>query len=175
MQQHGGLITDFITGTNPDRENFPKRNRIVAGISDATIVIEAAEKGGALITAGIANSYNRDVFALPGRPTDKYSVGCNNMINRNRAALVASALDLLELMGWTEQNEVKSQPVQTALLMNLSDDQQVIVDILKEGELLIDDISLRASMPMSKVAASLLELEFAGAVRNLPGKIYRLN
>lgn len=175
MEKNGGLISDFITGTNPDRENFPKRNRIVAGVADATVVIEAAQKGGALITAGIANSYNRDVFAVPGRPTDKYSEGCNNLINRNRAALISNAQDLLELMGWTEENQVSKAPTQTALLMDLTDDQQVIVDILKDGDIMIDDISLRASMPMSKVASNLLELEFAGAVRNLPGKIYRLN
>ncbi|MFT4681400.1 MAG: DNA processing protein [Granulosicoccus sp.] len=175
MIKNGGLITDFITGTNPDRENFPKRNRIVAGISDATIVIESAIKGGALITAEIANGYNRDVFAVPGRPDDKYSAGCNNMINRNKAALVTSGQDLLELMGWTEANELKSAPVQTTLLMDLSEEQQHLINILKEGQLMIDELCLKAEMPMSKVAAMLLELEFAGAVRNLPGKVYRLN
>ena len=175
MIKNGGLITDFITGTNPDRENFPKRNRIVAGISDATVVVEAAQKGGALITAEIANGYNRDVFAVPGRPGDKYSEGCNNMINRNKAALITNAQDLLELMGWTEANEVKTAPVQTALLMDLSEDQQNLIDILKEGQLMIDELCLKAEMPMSKVASLLLELEFSGAVRNLPGKVYRLN
>lgn len=175
MIKNGGLITDFITGTNPDRENFPKRNRIVAGISDATVVVEAAQKGGALITAEIANGYNRDVFAVPGRPGDKYSEGCNNMINRNKAALITNAQDLLELMGWTEANEVKTAPVQTALLMDLSEDQQKLIDTLKAGQLMIDELCLKADMPMSKVASILLELEFAGAVRNLPGKVYRIN
>jgi len=100
MVKNGGLLTDFISQTNPDRENFPKRNRIIAGMSDAVVVVEAGKKGGALITADIANSYNRDVFAVPGRLGDTYSEGCNNLIKTNRAALIQSADDIKYIMGW---------------------------------------------------------------------------
>ena len=100
---HGGLITEHISGADPDKENFPKRNRIIAGLCDAVIVVEAAKKGGALITADIANSYNRDVFALPGRINDSFSEGCNMLIKSNRAALIQSVADIKYIMGWDDE------------------------------------------------------------------------
>ena len=105
MEQNGGFLTEFWSTSNPDKENFIKRNRIVAGISEATIVIESAERGGSLVTANLANDYNRDVFAVPGRTTDKYSQGCNNLIKTQRANLLTSAADLVYILNWELQRE----------------------------------------------------------------------
>lgn len=176
MQESGGLVTDFMTGAVPDRENFPKRNRIIAGLSDATLVIEAGMPGGALITAELANSYNRDVFAVPGRIGDKYSEGCNWLINRNKAVLTTSIEEILYMMNWeVEEKGKKKKPVQKQLFVDLNDEQKLLVDILNEGQLSIDNICLKAQMPMSKVAANLLDLEFSGVVASLPGKVFKLN
>lgn len=172
--QNGGLITDFMSGTNPDRENFPKRNRIIAGLSDATVVVEAAKKGGALITAEIANSYNRDVFAVPGRINDPFSEGCNYLIRTNRAALIQSADDICEMLGW----QVKAKTAvsrQKKLFITLSPEETAIVDILREnGESSLNFICNRCEIASSKVAAALLNLEFEGVVSCLPGKMYKL-
>ena len=171
--QQGGLLTDFMSGTNPDRENFPKRNRIIAGLSDATIVVEAAKKGGALITAEIANSYNRDVFAVPGRIHDIYSEGCNYLIRTNRAALIQSAGDILEMMGWEVKNSGLNR--QRRLFVELTPDETAIVDILKEnGESSLNLICNRCELPSTRVAAALLSLEFQGVIVCLPGKMYKL-
>lgn len=175
MMEKGGLLTDFMKDTNPDRENFPKRNRIIAGMADATIVIEAAKKGGALITAELANSYNRDVFAVPGRLDDKYSEGCNWLINRNKAVLTSSIDDILYLMNWQPEDDKTKKPVQKQLFVELSDDQRLITDLLNDGQLSIDSICAKTQMPMSKVASLLLDLEFSGLVVSLPGKVFRLN
>jgi len=173
MLSRGGLLTDFVSNTNPDAPNFPKRNRIIAGLSDATLVVESAKKGGSLITADIANSYNRDVFAVPGRPTDTYSQGTNFLIRTNRAALVETANDIRYLMGW--EKEKKIQAVQKSLFVELQADEKKLVDILgEEKEMSIDQIALKAQMPMSKVSAALLNLEFEGMLRSLPGKRYKL-
>lgn len=175
MLEKGALITDFPVGTKPDRENFPKRNRIVAGMADATIVVEAAAKGGALITAELASGYNRDVFAVPGRVSDQYSEGCNNLIKYLKAAMITSGKDVLRSMGWDDvSTEQKPQP-QKKLLINLTEDQEKVVSILRQQEHTIDRLSVLAEMPMSKVASVLLELEFEGVVSNLPGKVYKLN
>lgn len=174
MLESGGWLSDFISGTKPDRENFPRRNRIVAGIADATIVIESKAKGGSLITAEIANSYNRDVFAFPGRVEDVCSVGCNNLIKQNKAALMQSAADIVYIMGW-QQTGVKA-PIQKQLFIDLQPDEETVVTILKEKEeLTIDELSLISKMPMSKISGLLLTLEFSGIIKSLPGKIYRLN
>ena len=174
MGKQGGLITEFLSNTNPDRENFPKRNRIVAGLADAVIVIESAARGGALITAGIANSYNRDVFAVPGKLHSKYSEGCNMLIKTNRAALMQSAADVILMMQW--QPESKKPAKQRKLFVELSPDQEKIVEILKENEEThIDDIVIKSGFTGSKIAAVLLNLEFDGVVSSLPGKMYRLN
>ena len=174
MTKQGGLLTEFMSNTNPDRENFPKRNRVVAGLSDAVIVIESAARGGALITAGIANSYNRDVFAVPGNLRDKYSEGCNMLIKTNRAALIQSAADVILMMQW--QPESKKPSKQRKLFVELSADEEKIVELLKEkGDAHIDDIVIKSGFTGSKIAALLLNLEFEGIVSCLPGKMYRLN
>ncbi len=174
MVKNGGLLTDFLSGTNPDRENFPKRNRIVAGMADATIVVESKEEGGSLITADIANSYSRDVFAFPGRTDDACSRGCNNLIQQSKAALVQSASDILRMMGWEEKNETK-KAVQPQLFFNLNPDEEVLVNILKEKKSVgIDDMCFAAKFSMSKVSSLLLSLEFSGVVQSLPGKMYSL-
>jgi DNA processing protein len=174
MQSNGGLVTDFVSNTNPDRENFPKRNRIIAGLADAIIVVEAARKGGALITADIANSYNRDVFAVPGKIGDAYSAGCNYYIRTNRAALIESAKDIVYIMGWEEKKE-KNKSLQKKLFIEFTDDERVIVDMLeKNGDSGIDFLCINSEMSSSKVASALLNLEFNGLVKSLPGKRYQL-
>lgn len=173
MIENGGLITDFVSQTNPDAVNFPKRNRIIAGLADATLVIESASKGGSLITADIANSYNRDVFAVPGRPEDSYSRGTNFLIRSNRAALVESADDIRYLMGWDAVK--RDQPIQHKLFIDLKPEEKLLIEIIRqEKEPTIDIIALKAQMPMSAVSATLLNLEFEGLVRCLPGKVFKL-
>ncbi len=175
MLENGGWLTDFISDTKPNRENFPRRNRIVAGISDATIVIESKKKGGSLITADIANSYNRDVFAFPGRIDDVCSEGCNNLIKQNKAALIQSGADLVYILGW-EQTKNRKAPKQKQLFIELSTDEELVVNVLKEKEsVTIDDLCFACKLPMSKVSALLLTLEFSGIVKSFPGKAYRLN
>jgi len=173
MQELGGLLTDFSSATKIDPPNFIKRNRIIAGLSDATIVVESAEKGGALVTADIASSYNRDVFAFPGRAGDTYSRGCNQMIRNNGATLIEGIDDLEYFMGW--DNNTKDKVVQTSLFVDLNDEEQKIVDLLQEeGELFIDQISAQMKLPVSKISTILLNLEFKNVLDALPGKIYRL-
>ena len=175
MLENGALITDFPIGTDPDRENFPKRNRIVAGMADATIVVESAVKGGALITAELANGYNRDVFAVPGRVEDQFSVGCNRLIMNHKAALITTGQDVLKALRW-DVSETNKKPIsQTKLLVDLTDEQEKIVAVLREQEHTIDRLTVLSGYPMNKVASILLELEFDGVVSNLPGKVYKLN
>ena len=174
MVKEGGLITEFFSESLPDRENFPKRNRIIAGMADAVVVIEAAHKGGALITADIANSYNREVFAIPGRIDSQYSVGCNQMIKMNKAALAESAEDIKFIMGW-ERSVEETSSGQTKLFIDLSEEEETIINLLEtNGKSGIDWISLSSNMSMSKVASVLLHLEFKGLIKSLPGKIYTL-
>lgn len=173
MVAQGGLLTEYPSGTNPDRANFVMRNRIVAGLSDALIVVESAERGGALITAEIANSYDRDVFAFPGRATDTYSQGCNQLINRNKAALIQNATDFEELMGWSEKS--KSNPVQRSLFVELSDEESKIVSHLSTSEpKQINILSIETDFAVFRLSALLLELEFKGVVKCLPGGTYLL-
>ena len=173
MLDQGGLVTEFISETEPDGVNFPKRNRIIAGLCDAVIVIEANLKGGALITANIANSYNRDVFALPGRVTDTYSLGCNFLIKTNRAALIENAADLIFALGWEIPKNGK--PPQLKLFEDLSVEETTMVDILKEkGDSSIDTMVSDSKMASGNVASVLLNLEFKGVIKLLPGKVYRL-
>lgn len=173
MYEKGGLVTEFISGTNPDRENFPKRNRIIAGLSDAVVVIESAMKGGSLITAEIANSYNRDVFAVPGRLSDKYATGCNWLIKTNKAVLLESTKDLEYIMGWEEQG--KKPGAQKKLFLKLKPEERVLVALLSEQKLGIDMLCLKSQLSTSKVAATLTNLEFSGVVTCLPGKVFQLN
>lgn len=172
MISNGGLITEFVNKTIPDRENFPKRNRIIAGMVDALIVVESAIKGGALITANIANSYDRDVFAFPGKIIDKYSEGCNFLIKTNRAALIQSGKDISYVMGW--ESNSKKTPKQQKLFVELDDDEKKIVEILRGSESCsIDYIVLQSKLSTSKIASLLLNLEFKGVVKNLPGKMFK--
>lgn len=172
MLANGGLLTEFMAGTIPDRENFPRRNRIVAGMIDALIVVESAKRGGALITADIANSYNRDVFAVPGRVGDTFSEGCNYLIRTNRAALLENASNLRYLLGWGEQQTTGGQ---TKLFRDFSEDEQKVMDVFgQEKECGIDDIMLRSAFPASKLAGILLTLEFDGVIVALPGKKYKI-
>lgn len=177
MEKQGGILTEFISETNPDRENFPKRNRIVAGMCDALVVIETRIKGGSLITAEIANSYNKDVFAFPGRSNDEMSSGCNAFIKRNKAVLIESAADLLYVMNWQENT---SSPIkkskQIPLPINLSNKEQIVVDAIKEKETMhVDEICFKAGFTTSEVAGLLLQLEFSNIIKSLPGKLYSLN
>lgn len=173
MTTNGGILTDKESSAKFVPGNFPSRNRIVAGLADATLVIESAKSGGSLITADIANSYSRDVLAVPGRAGDKYSEGCNNLIKWNKAALVTSAADIEAYLGW--QKEAKSQD-QTRLWIDLPAEQQQLVDVIKEnGKAEIDALSSKTGMTVAKAASLLLEMEFSGVVRSLPGKVYTLN
>jgi len=173
MVSQGGLITEFLSETKPDGVNFPKRNRIIAGLCDAVVVIEAGVKGGALITADIANSYNRDVFALPGRVTDTFSMGCHFLIKTNRAALIENAADLVFAMGWTDNKNGKAP--QLKLFEDLSQEEEMIVNILKEkGDVSVDTMVNDSNMASGRVASLLLNLEFKGVIKLLPGKVYRL-
>nr|MBK9652674.1 DNA-protecting protein DprA [Bacteroidota bacterium] len=175
MLHNGGLITEYISETNPDRENFPTRNRIIAGLCNATIVIEAGERGGALITAEIANSYNRDVFAIPGRSTDEYSKGCNRLIKLQKAQMVESAADICYQLGW--QNDAKAEKEkhkQVKLFIDLTPDEKTIYDFLINNDQSgIDNICIACEMSTSRTAAALLSLEFAGLVKSMPGKIFK--
>ncbi len=174
MLNKGGLLTEFMSETNPDRVNFPKRNRIVAGLADAVLVIESALKGGALITADIANSYNRDVFAVPGRPSDSSAEGCNFLIKTNRASLVQNANDIKYFMGWEEAQKKVTR--QRKIFVELSSEEEKLLKIVEENDrVAIDRICLLAQMPTSKVASTLLKLEFDGVVSCLPGKVFKIN
>lgn len=173
MQENGGLLTDFWSGTKPDRENFVKRNRIVAGFSQATLVIESAIKGGSLITADLANSYNRDVFALPGRVTDAYSAGCNNLIKTNRASVLTSAKDLAYILNWKKEDDSQKKSIQKKLFTDLTVDEQKIYNyLLKEGKQQLDIVALHCNYPIHKTATLLLNLELKSVIRPLPGKFF---
>lgn len=177
MLENGGLLSEYPSGTNPDRENFPQRNRIVAGMADATVVVEAGLKGGALITAEIANSYNRDVFAFPGRLSDEYSEGCNFLIRNNKASLLTCVADLAYSLGWEKNTELKNTPEQLIMPIDLSDGERVIYDMIREHKnpLAIDDLSIKTNMPTSQLAMTLLDMELQGFIRSLPGKTYCIN
>ena len=173
MEQNGGFLTEFWSTSNPEKENFVKRNRIVAGISEATIVIESAEKGGSLITAMLANDYNRDVFAVPGRATDKLSQGCNNLIKTQRAHLLSGAADVVYLLNWELETNKKPKPVQKQLFITLEEEEQLIYDyLLKTGKQEMDIIALECNFPIFKISSLLLNMELKGVVRPLPGKLF---
>lgn len=174
MLMHGGLLTEFLPGTNPDRENFPKRNRIIAGMADATIVVEASIKGGALITAEIANSYNRDVYAFPGKVTDEFSEGCNFLIKTNRAGLINNPQDLIYYLGWDGETSGPKKEVQTHLPIDLNKDERLVAEALQNQALGIDELSLRINLPQSKLAMILLTMEMKGHIVALPGKLFRI-
>ena len=176
MLEKGGLLTEFLSGTNPDRHNFISRNRIVAGMCDATIVIESAEKGGSLITAELAEGYHRDCFAFPGRMGDEYSKGCNRLIRDNKASLLLSAEDFVQAMGWNMQTTLSEKvSVQRSLFIELSEEEQKIVSILEKlGNLQINSLVVEADIPVNKMTAILFELEMKGVIRVLAGGMYQL-
>jgi DNA processing protein len=174
VMENGGFYTEFGFQENPLRENFLRRNRIVAGISEATIILESAEKGGSLVTADIANSYDREVFALPGRTSDLYSKGCNNLIKNHQAVLLTSSNDIVKMLNW----DVISKPakaIQQELFMTLTDQEQTIYNHLKvQGKQLLDQISLDCKIPMYQLSSVLLQMELKGITKPLPGKMFEL-
>ncbi|MVN75647.1 DNA-protecting protein DprA [Hymenobacter sp. HMF4947] len=177
MRETGGLLTEFPFGTGPDRYNFPSRNRIIAGLADGTVVVEAADKGGALITAELALSYDRDVLAVPGNVGSPASAGCNNLIKNNKAALYAQPLDLEQLLNWDAAlyQTGKFQPPPTYAADDFSADEFALISVLlATKEALMDDLAWRAQLPIHAVASLLLGLEFRGVVRALPGKKFVL-
>ena len=173
IMQQGGLVSEFLYSEEPEPSHFVKRNRIIAGLSDVTIVVESGTRGGALITADLAASYHRDVFAIPGRVGDTCSAGCNKLIKTNKAALLENVNDLEYLMGWEKDDRKKV--IQRELFTAFSDGEKKIYDIVRQnGDINIDIISAYAEMPVSKVSTILLSLEFSGSVKCLPGKVYRV-
>jgi DNA processing protein len=173
IRQGGGLLTEFRSGTSPDKHNFPNRNRIVAGISNATIVVETNVKGGSMITANLAYGYNREVFAFPGKTTDERSAGCNYLIRNNKAALITCAADLAAALNWEEKPPVK-KAVQQELFSHLTDDEKTIVDLLDKGIIHIDQLNIATGGFSSRLSATLLSLEIQNIVSSLPGKRYKL-
>lgn len=175
MLGNGGLLTDFMSETNPDRQNFVKRNRIVAGMADCTVVIESAEKGGALITANIADSYNRDVFAIPGRINDPCSTGCNTLIKYKKAALITCAEDLFREMCWNTKQETAKSAVQRTIFPDMTPDEQIVVDLLVRKEnIQLNTLCIELNKPVSQLAPLLFELEMKGIIRCMPGGMYRM-
>lgn len=173
VEDNGGFFTDFWSSDVFDRNNFLKRNRIIAGMSEATVVIESAEKGGSLVTADIANSYNREVFAVPGRPSDSQSRGCNMLIKNQQAHVLSSAADLIYMLNW--HPETKTKPVQKQLFVELEEEEEMLYGYLKDnGKEQLDLIALHCSIPTFKAATLLLNMELKGVVRPLPGKLFEV-
>ncbi|HOY03770.1 MAG TPA: DNA-processing protein DprA [Saprospiraceae bacterium] len=171
MLENGGLLTEYIHSAKPDREHFPMRNRIIAGMCDALIVIETAASGGSMISAQLASDYGRDLFAIPGRTNDPKSTGCNYLIQNGSARLTLSAADIADTMRWEENG--KSAPRQTQLLLDLSTEEAVLLERIKQQpEIAIDQLSVATQMLPGELASTLLGLEFKGAIRTLPGKRY---
>lgn len=178
MLEQGGLLTEFMSGTNADKRNFVQRNRIVAGVSDVTVVVESACKGGSLITAELASGYGREVAAFPGRVTDECSEGCNALIRTSRAALITSAQDLVDLMGWDTEPERKqrlAQGIQPELFPQLTAQEQQVLDALRGSERVhLNHLAQVTSMPVGTLSSTLFGLEMKGLVRMLAGGMYRL-
>lgn len=175
MVQHGGLLTEYISQTAPEKGHFVRRNRIVAGISDATIVVESALKGGSLITANLAGSYNRDVFAFPGRANDTYSEGCNRIIRRQEAALITSAEDFAEAMMWYTPPTKKKKADQSQFFPDITDLERSVIDVLRENERLqLDQLAVKTGIAVHALNALLFEMEIKGWLKPVPGGFYRL-
>jgi DNA processing protein len=173
IKNGGGILSEFFSGTKPDKHNFPLRNRIVAGISDATVLVETNIKGGSMITGNLANAYNRDVFAVPGRTTDTKSSGCNHLIKYNKAILLTDAEEILEVMGWKERKTKTKK--QKELFIELSQEEKQVVQLLQEKETVsIDEINISSGLSSSTIAAAILNLELQNVVASLPGKMYKL-
>lgn len=174
MLNQGGLLTEYISGTNPDRENFPSRNRIVAGMCDALVIVESKREGGSLITATIANAYNKDVFAFPGRVNDALSEGCNGLIKTNKASLMESAADLFYIMNWSNEPKKEITPAAYVAISLQPNERKIVEAFSAKPRLHIDEICSVADLPAGTVSACLLQLEFANIVASFPGKIYGL-
>ena len=178
MLSHGGLLTEFLTNTNPDKMNFVRRNRIVAGISDATIVVESAARGGSLITADIAQSYARDVFTFPGNVNSPYSEGCNKLIRDNKAALITCAEDFVNAMGWEQDNKVKearAKGIERQLFPELTAEETRIVELLqKNNDLQLNIIAVQTGLPIGSISALLFSLELKGVIKLYAGGVYHL-
>lgn len=173
LKQNGGILTEFFSKTKPDKHNFPLRNRLVAGLCDATVIVETNIKGGSMITGKLADAYNRDVFAVPGRTMDKNSSGCNHLIKNNKAILLTDADELLEVMGWKER-KIKSKN-QRDLFIELTPDEKQMVQLLQKKEMMhIDEINIASGLSSSAVAAAILSLELQNVVGSMPGKMYKL-
>lgn len=174
LVENGGVLTEFPSGTLPDRSNFPMRNRIVAGMSDVTVVVESNIAGGALITARMASGYNREVAAFPGRVNDSRSAGCNDIIRTNTAAMITKAEDLIDMMNWSDK--AKRKPVQRQLFLNLSPDEEKVISLLQSKDLVhSDEFYHHTGLANSMLAATLLNLEMQGLIKSLPGKNYRMS
>jgi DNA processing protein len=174
VEAHGGFYTDFWSTDEFDRTNFLKRNRIIAGISEATVVIESAAKGGSLVTADIANSYDREVFALPGRATDTQSEGCNNLIKHQKAHLLSHPLDIPYLLDWKLESE-DPPTIQRSLFVELNEEEKAVFNFLKaQPKALLDTIAINCEIPTYKLAGILLNMELKGVLRPLPGKRFEL-
>ncbi|NIJ44066.1 DNA processing protein [Wenyingzhuangia heitensis] len=173
VKESGGFLSEFGFDEPPYRENFLKRNRIVAGMSQATIVVESAAKGGALVTADIANSYNKDVFALPGRSTDVYSKGCNNLIKQHKAALITSGEDLIEQLGWISKIDTSVKAIQPQLFLDLEGGEKEVYEMLEISSLYMDEISRLSGIPIYKISNIVFQLEIKGLVQVLPGKMIK--
>lgn len=174
MEENGGLVSDFPTQTRPDRTNFPMRNRIIAGLCDALVVVEAGETGGALITAGFALGYNRDVFAVPGRIGDTYATGCNRLIRNNKAAILSSVSDFAWHLGWQSPDDKRKATHQLSLAIPTDDNEEKLLDAIRKGVQDLDLIALHAEMAVGAASATLLSMEFKGMVKSLPGKRFAL-
>lgn len=177
MLNNGGLLTEYTSGTKGDRQNFLRRNRIVAGIADCTIVVESMIHGGSLVTARLSADYGREVFTFPGRVGDQASEGCNALIRDHKAQMILSAQNIVETLGWHTAEEMEQQReagIQTSLFADLSADEQKIADALKEGDMQVNIISMATGLSISAVSALLFEMEMNGIVKPLAGGAYHL-
>jgi len=176
MVQNGGLITEYMSETNPDKQNFVQRNRIVAGMCDALLVIESGVKGGALITSALANDYNRDVFAVPGRIGDELSTGCNRLIRDNKASLIESADDVIRFMNWETTLTHRTKMEEPTLFVDVSEEEQEIIACLRQNKegINVNELTVVLQKPFSKLSSLLLEMEFKGLVKCFPGGMYHI-
>lgn len=175
VEQQGGFVSDFWSIDQPERNNFLKRNRIIAGLSEATIVIESSKKGGSLVTADIANSYNREVFAVPGRTNDPQSQGSNNLIKHQKAQLISSGQDVIDYLNWTLDKPLQKRVIQPQLFVELSSEETKIIETLRiNHKIHLDELSISSNIPIYKLSSSLLNLELKGLVKALPGKHFQL-
>lgn len=178
MLQKGGLLTEYMSGTSPEKMNFVARNRIVAGIAEATVVVESASKGGSLITASLAEDYNRDVFAVPGRVGDTYSAGCNALIREDKAHLITSAQDMIDILGWPTQEKsetARKKGIQRELFVEMTDEERRVANGLQgcDGKA-INQLSIDINMPIGQLSSLLFTMEMKGLVKTMVGGMYRL-